>query len=173
MCRNWTGKFLECFFFLVIQQRSLVHSLSLLRSLQMLATVVVLRTGKMLGVISFPDLDLSIPHKVRSDWVLAETTERMSKIRSLCEVFGVPPRCSRCLCCMLEIKYQDCLGHNDWSRSWSTTVSFIRKVFHLIWTQHFPSFQFTHVHSSAEIQYFSDYGVWGTPAKVSLSSLLC
>lgn len=31
---------------------------------QMLATVVVLRTGKMLGVISFPDLDLSIPGKM-------------------------------------------------------------------------------------------------------------
>ncbi|XP_054617741.1 UDP-N-acetylglucosamine/UDP-glucose/GDP-mannose transporter-like isoform X2 [Dunckerocampus dactyliophorus] len=31
---------------------------------QMLATVVVLRTGKMLGLISFPDMDLSIPRKV-------------------------------------------------------------------------------------------------------------
>ncbi|KAM6919601.1 nucleotide sugar transporter SLC35D1-like [Lycodopsis pacificus] len=31
---------------------------------QMLATVVVLRTGKMFGVISFPDLDLSIPRKM-------------------------------------------------------------------------------------------------------------
>ncbi|XP_060940647.1 nucleotide sugar transporter SLC35D1-like [Limanda limanda] len=31
---------------------------------QMLATVVVLRTGKMLGIISFPDLDLSIPGKM-------------------------------------------------------------------------------------------------------------
>lgn len=31
---------------------------------QMLATIVVLRTGKMLGVISFPDLDLSIPRKM-------------------------------------------------------------------------------------------------------------
>uniref|UniRef100_A0A3Q4GDR1 Solute carrier family 35 member D1b n=1 Tax=Neolamprologus brichardi TaxID=32507 RepID=A0A3Q4GDR1_NEOBR len=31
---------------------------------QMLATVVVLRIGKMLGVISFPDLDSSIPHKM-------------------------------------------------------------------------------------------------------------
>ncbi|XP_068557622.1 nucleotide sugar transporter SLC35D1-like isoform X3 [Cebidichthys violaceus] len=31
---------------------------------QMLATVVVLRTGKMLGVISFPDADLSIPSKM-------------------------------------------------------------------------------------------------------------
>lgn len=34
-------------------------------SLQMLATIVVLRTGKLLGVISFPDLDLSTPRKVR------------------------------------------------------------------------------------------------------------
>lgn len=33
-------------------------------TLQMLATVIVLRTGKMLGVISFPDMDLSIPRKV-------------------------------------------------------------------------------------------------------------
>ncbi|XP_070830441.1 nucleotide sugar transporter SLC35D2-like [Chaetodon trifascialis] len=31
---------------------------------QMLATIVVLRTGKMWGVISFPDLDLSIPRKM-------------------------------------------------------------------------------------------------------------
>lgn len=31
---------------------------------QMLATVVVLRMGKMLGVISFPDMDLSIPRKM-------------------------------------------------------------------------------------------------------------
>ncbi|XP_049888402.1 UDP-N-acetylglucosamine/UDP-glucose/GDP-mannose transporter-like [Epinephelus moara] len=31
---------------------------------QMLATIVVLRTGKALGVISFPDVDLSIPHKM-------------------------------------------------------------------------------------------------------------
>lgn len=31
---------------------------------QMLATVVVLRFGKMLGVISFPDMDLSIPRKM-------------------------------------------------------------------------------------------------------------
>ncbi|XP_037537525.1 UDP-N-acetylglucosamine/UDP-glucose/GDP-mannose transporter-like [Nematolebias whitei] len=31
---------------------------------QMLATIIVLRTGKMLGVISFPDMDLSIPHKM-------------------------------------------------------------------------------------------------------------
>ncbi|XP_013768552.1 UDP-N-acetylglucosamine/UDP-glucose/GDP-mannose transporter-like [Pundamilia nyererei] len=31
---------------------------------QMLATVVVLRIGKMLGVISFPDLDSSIPRKM-------------------------------------------------------------------------------------------------------------
>ncbi|XP_037642561.1 UDP-N-acetylglucosamine/UDP-glucose/GDP-mannose transporter-like [Sebastes umbrosus] len=31
---------------------------------QMLATVVVLRTGKLLGVISFPDMDLSIPGKM-------------------------------------------------------------------------------------------------------------
>nr|XP_061787553.1 nucleotide sugar transporter SLC35D2-like [Nerophis lumbriciformis] len=31
---------------------------------QMLATVVVLRTGKMLGIISFPDMDLTIPRKV-------------------------------------------------------------------------------------------------------------
>ncbi|KAM9349623.1 nucleotide sugar transporter SLC35D2-like [Symphorus nematophorus] len=31
---------------------------------QMLATIVVLRTGKVLGVISFPDLDLSIPRKM-------------------------------------------------------------------------------------------------------------
>ncbi|XP_061588895.1 nucleotide sugar transporter SLC35D2-like [Cololabis saira] len=31
---------------------------------QMLATIVVLRTGKMLGVISFPDVDLSIPGKM-------------------------------------------------------------------------------------------------------------
>lgn len=33
--------------------------------LQMLATIVVLRSGKLLGIISFPDLDLSIPGKVR------------------------------------------------------------------------------------------------------------
>lgn len=32
----------------------------------MLATIVVLRVGKMMGVISFPDLDLSIPRKVGS-----------------------------------------------------------------------------------------------------------
>lgn len=31
----------------------------------MLATIVVLRTGKALGVISFPGVDLSIPGKVR------------------------------------------------------------------------------------------------------------
>uniref|UniRef100_UPI0037E89792 nucleotide sugar transporter SLC35D2-like n=1 Tax=Semicossyphus pulcher TaxID=241346 RepID=UPI0037E89792 len=31
---------------------------------QMLATIVVLRTGKMMGVISFPDMDLSIPGKM-------------------------------------------------------------------------------------------------------------
>ncbi|KAG7525400.1 UDP-N-acetylglucosamine/UDP-glucose/GDP-mannose transporter-like [Solea senegalensis] len=31
---------------------------------QMLATVVVLRMGKMLGIISFPDMDLSIPRKM-------------------------------------------------------------------------------------------------------------
>ncbi|XP_034743337.1 UDP-N-acetylglucosamine/UDP-glucose/GDP-mannose transporter-like isoform X1 [Etheostoma cragini] len=31
---------------------------------QMLATIVVLRTGKELGVISFPDMDLSIPRKM-------------------------------------------------------------------------------------------------------------
>ncbi|XP_068196129.1 solute carrier family 35 member D2-like protein isoform X2 [Antennarius striatus] len=31
---------------------------------QMLATVVVLRMGKMLGMISFPDMDLSIPRKM-------------------------------------------------------------------------------------------------------------
>ncbi|KAF6714373.1 UDP-N-acetylglucosamine/UDP-glucose/GDP-mannose transporter [Oryzias melastigma] len=31
---------------------------------QMLATIVVLRTGKMLGIISFPDMDLSIPRKM-------------------------------------------------------------------------------------------------------------
>lgn len=34
---------------------------------QMLATIVVLRTSKMLGVISFPDMDLSIPGKVIED----------------------------------------------------------------------------------------------------------
>ncbi|XP_074544935.1 nucleotide sugar transporter SLC35D2-like [Halichoeres trimaculatus] len=31
---------------------------------QMLATIVVLRVGKMLGVISFPDMDMSIPRKM-------------------------------------------------------------------------------------------------------------
>ncbi|XP_023190561.1 UDP-N-acetylglucosamine/UDP-glucose/GDP-mannose transporter-like [Xiphophorus maculatus] len=31
---------------------------------QMLATIVVLRTGKMLGVIAFPDLDVTIPGKM-------------------------------------------------------------------------------------------------------------
>ncbi|XP_034411068.1 UDP-N-acetylglucosamine/UDP-glucose/GDP-mannose transporter-like isoform X3 [Cyclopterus lumpus] len=31
---------------------------------QMLATIVVLRTGKLLGVISFPDVDTSIPRKM-------------------------------------------------------------------------------------------------------------
>ncbi|XP_017275711.1 UDP-glucuronic acid/UDP-N-acetylgalactosamine transporter isoform X1 [Kryptolebias marmoratus] len=31
---------------------------------QMLATIVVLRTGKMFGVISFPDMDLSVPRKM-------------------------------------------------------------------------------------------------------------
>nr|XP_057922642.1 UDP-N-acetylglucosamine/UDP-glucose/GDP-mannose transporter-like isoform X2 [Doryrhamphus excisus] len=31
---------------------------------QMLATVVVLRTGKMLGFISFPDMNMHIPHKM-------------------------------------------------------------------------------------------------------------
>ncbi|KAK5599592.1 hypothetical protein CRENBAI_018902 [Crenichthys baileyi] len=31
---------------------------------QMLATIVVLRTGKMLGVISFPDLDVTVPGKM-------------------------------------------------------------------------------------------------------------
>ncbi|XP_045908878.1 UDP-N-acetylglucosamine/UDP-glucose/GDP-mannose transporter-like [Micropterus dolomieu] len=31
---------------------------------QMLATIVVLRIGKLLGVISFPDMDLSIPRKM-------------------------------------------------------------------------------------------------------------
>ncbi|XP_056248227.1 UDP-N-acetylglucosamine/UDP-glucose/GDP-mannose transporter-like [Seriola aureovittata] len=31
---------------------------------QMLATIVVLRSGKMLGIISFPDMDLSIPGKM-------------------------------------------------------------------------------------------------------------
>ncbi|KAM7401071.1 hypothetical protein PAMA_005323 [Pampus argenteus] len=31
---------------------------------QMLATIVVLRTGKMLGIVSFPDMDLSIPRKM-------------------------------------------------------------------------------------------------------------
>ncbi|XP_042283550.1 UDP-N-acetylglucosamine/UDP-glucose/GDP-mannose transporter-like isoform X2 [Thunnus maccoyii] len=31
---------------------------------QMLATIVVLRIGKMMGVISFPDMDLSIPRKM-------------------------------------------------------------------------------------------------------------
>uniref|UniRef100_A0A3Q3XAA7 Uncharacterized protein n=1 Tax=Mola mola TaxID=94237 RepID=A0A3Q3XAA7_MOLML len=33
-------------------------------TVQMLATIVVLRTGKMLGVISFPDVDMSIPGKM-------------------------------------------------------------------------------------------------------------
>lgn len=32
--------------------------------LQMLATIIVLRLGKMLGVISFADMDLNIPRKV-------------------------------------------------------------------------------------------------------------
>lgn len=41
-----------------------VPCLSASITLQMLATIVVLRTGKMLGVISFPDMDLSIPRKV-------------------------------------------------------------------------------------------------------------
>uniref|UniRef100_A0A673AM75 UDP-N-acetylglucosamine/UDP-glucose/GDP-mannose transporter-like n=1 Tax=Sphaeramia orbicularis TaxID=375764 RepID=A0A673AM75_9TELE len=49
-------------FLIVVVNKSLWFDSSLL--LQMLATVVVLRTGKMLGVISFPDMDLSIPRKM-------------------------------------------------------------------------------------------------------------
>lgn len=76
--------------------------------LQMLATVVVLRIGKMLGVISFPDLDSSIPRKVRWGFIKLKikrwrTGHRISHIPCL-------SRCSRCRCCMSGIKYQDCLG---------------------------------------------------------------
>lgn len=42
-----------------------LNSLSALITWQMLATIVVLRVGKLLGVIWFPDMDLSIPRKVR------------------------------------------------------------------------------------------------------------
>ncbi|KAF3699074.1 UDP-N-acetylglucosamine/UDP-glucose/GDP-mannose transporter Solute carrier family 35 member D2 [Channa argus] len=56
-------------FFIVIVNKSVLTSYRFPSSTcvgigQMLATVVVLRIGKMLGVISFPDLDLSIPHKM-------------------------------------------------------------------------------------------------------------
>uniref|UniRef100_A0A8C4HGA1 Sugar phosphate transporter domain-containing protein n=1 Tax=Dicentrarchus labrax TaxID=13489 RepID=A0A8C4HGA1_DICLA len=53
-------------FLIVVVNKSVLTSYSLFASitLQMLATIVVLRMGKMLGVISFPDMDLSIPRKM-------------------------------------------------------------------------------------------------------------
>lgn len=40
----------------------------------MLATIVVLRSGKLLGIISFPDMDLSIPGKVRESRISEDVT---------------------------------------------------------------------------------------------------
>ncbi|XP_008287183.1 UDP-N-acetylglucosamine/UDP-glucose/GDP-mannose transporter-like [Stegastes partitus] len=56
-------------FFIVVVNKSVLTSYRFPSSTcvgigQMLATVVVLRTGKMLGVISFPDMDRSIPRKM-------------------------------------------------------------------------------------------------------------
>lgn len=56
-------------FLIVVVNKSVLTSYSFPSSTcvgigQMLATVVVLRVGKMMGVISFPDLDLSIPRKM-------------------------------------------------------------------------------------------------------------
>ncbi|KAM9718837.1 nucleotide sugar transporter SLC35D1-like isoform 1-T1 [Menidia menidia] len=56
-------------FFIVVVNKSVLTNYSFPSSTcvglgQMLATIVVLRTGKMLGFISFPDLDLSIPRKM-------------------------------------------------------------------------------------------------------------
>ncbi|KAM3604121.1 uncharacterized protein V6R79_006688 [Siganus canaliculatus] len=56
-------------FFIVVVNKSVLTNYSFPSSTcvgigQMLATIVVLRTGKMLGVISFPDMDLSIPRKM-------------------------------------------------------------------------------------------------------------
>ncbi|XP_026229664.1 UDP-N-acetylglucosamine/UDP-glucose/GDP-mannose transporter-like isoform X2 [Anabas testudineus] len=56
-------------FLIVVVNKSVLTSYSFPSSTcvgigQMLATVLVLRAGKMMGVISFPDLDLSIPRKM-------------------------------------------------------------------------------------------------------------
>ncbi|XP_071346875.1 nucleotide sugar transporter SLC35D2-like [Trachinotus anak] len=56
-------------FFIVVVNKSVLTSYRFPSSTcvgigQMLATIVVLRTGKMLGIISFPDMDLSIPRKM-------------------------------------------------------------------------------------------------------------
>ncbi|XP_035489205.1 UDP-glucuronic acid/UDP-N-acetylgalactosamine transporter isoform X2 [Scophthalmus maximus] len=56
-------------FFIVVVNKSVLSSYRFPSSTcvgigQMLATVVVLRMGKMLGIISFPDVDLSIPRKM-------------------------------------------------------------------------------------------------------------
>uniref|UniRef100_A0A7N6FJJ4 Sugar phosphate transporter domain-containing protein n=1 Tax=Anabas testudineus TaxID=64144 RepID=A0A7N6FJJ4_ANATE len=54
-------------FLIVVVNKSVLTSYSVSPASlhpQMLATVLVLRAGKMMGVISFPDLDLSIPRKM-------------------------------------------------------------------------------------------------------------
>ncbi|KAM8839417.1 nucleotide sugar transporter SLC35D1-like [Synchiropus picturatus] len=66
--------FAACFyglssFLIVVVNKSVLTSYSFPSSIclgigQMLATIVVLRSGKMLGIISFPDMDRSIPGKL-------------------------------------------------------------------------------------------------------------
>ncbi|KAM9789844.1 LOW QUALITY PROTEIN: solute carrier family 35 member D2-like protein [Neosynchiropus ocellatus] len=66
--------FAACFyglssFLIVVVNKSVLSSYSFPSSIclgigQMLATIVVLRSGKMLGIISFPDMDRSIPGKL-------------------------------------------------------------------------------------------------------------
>lgn len=91
-----------------------IHRLFLLWSLQMLATIVVLRTGKMLGIIAFPDLDVTIPGKVRR--LFPPRTFPGSIVRhDACR-----PRCSLCLCCTLGIRSRASLGRNDSSESLNT-----------------------------------------------------
>ncbi|KAI3375188.1 hypothetical protein L3Q82_021693, partial [Scortum barcoo] len=64
MCWNRPGKFIFICFTDTPRTEPDALSLTAPVTLQMLATVVVLRTGKLLGVISFPDTDLSVPRKM-------------------------------------------------------------------------------------------------------------
>ncbi len=126
MCWNRSSKYcpkLRHRYFLFTHSDLNILSVFASIALQMFATIVVLKFGKVLGVISFPDMDLSIPRKVRlkyfshSDWNAWCWEEPHIKEQNCSS------ECFLCLCVFPDVSAASAVCRESNNRAvWDTTT---------------------------------------------------